>query len=158
MKTSPRLDNALRKLYKAFHDGTLHPECCKSCAVGNILDNTDSWKHLTDVHGSKVLNYVGRVHQNLGRKFNGYTPYQLLQIEAIFLEGCGYGGCLDRTCKKPEDPTNKETLFNGLCAVVAFLCELDGISNIMDYSKLFEIENDRPKYQLETVLLKSNSI
>lgn len=42
MKTPQRLDHALRKLYNAFHDDILHPECCKQCAVGNILDNTDS--------------------------------------------------------------------------------------------------------------------
>ena len=67
MKTPKRLENALVKLYEAFHNNTLNPEDCTACAVGNILDNHDSWKHLSDEHGSLQLSYVGRVHQNLGR-------------------------------------------------------------------------------------------
>ena len=148
MKTSQRLDTALRKLYKAFHEGILHPECCKQCAVGNILDNTDSWKHLTDLHGSMVLNYVGMVNQNFGRRFNGYTPLELLQIEVEFLKGCGYTLPLNRNGKKPENPTDKEVLFNGLSKVVEFLCQLDGVENIMDYSKLFEFKQSRQSISL----------
>jgi len=140
MKTTQRLDTALRKLYKAFHEGTLHPECCKQCAVGNILDNTDSWKHLTDLHGSLKLNYVGMVNQNFNRRFNGYSPLELLQIEAEFLKGCGYSLPLDLKCKKPKNPTDNEILFNGLCKAVEFLCQLDGIKNVMDYTKLLEFK------------------
>ena len=84
MKTSTRLEAAITKIYNAFHNNELNPECCKQCAVGNILDKTDSWKHLSDNHGSVQLNYVGKVHQTLGRKFNGYTPLELLQIESTF--------------------------------------------------------------------------
>ncbi|WP_026755154.1 hypothetical protein [Sediminibacter sp. Hel_I_10] len=143
-----RLNNALTKLYKAFHNNELHPECCKKCAVGNICDNTDTWKHLTDVHGSVKLNYVGLVNQNFGKRIHGYTPLELLQIEAEFLKGCGYSGPIDRYCKKPKDPTQTDNLFNGLCAVVAYLCKLDHIPNVMDYTKLFEVENNQPKYEL----------
>ena len=71
MKNSIRFENAIYKLYTAFHNKTLNPDDCKQCAVGNILDNKDSWKHLTDQHGSVTLNYIGLVHQNLGRRFNG---------------------------------------------------------------------------------------
>ena len=148
MKTPQRLDHALRKLYNAFHDDTLHPECCKQCVVGNILDNTDSWKHLTDLHGSIVLNYVGMVNQNLGRRFNGYTPLELLQIEVEFLKGCGYTLPLDRHCKKPKNPLDKDRLFNGLVKTVEFLCRLDGTMNVMDYSKLFEFEKTRKSNKL----------
>jgi hypothetical protein len=149
---SIRLDQALQKLYRAFHEGNLYPECCKQCAVGNILDHTDAWKHLTDVHGSLVLNYVGLVNQNFGRRFNGYTPLELLQIEAEFLKGCGYSLPLDRHCKKPQDPNDKETLFKGLSKAVEFLCQLDGIENVLDYSKLFEFENNGPKYELSEII------
>lgn len=146
MKTSKRLDNALKKLYNAFHEGTLHPECCKQCAVGNILDNNDNWKHLTDLHGSVVLNYVGIVNQNFGRRFNGYTPLELLQIEAEFLKGCGFSLPLDRNYKKPKNLTDKEILFNGLCRTVEFLCQLDGITNVMDYYKLFEFKERKQPF------------
>lgn len=137
MTSSQRFNSAIEKLYTAFHKGTLNPEDCKQCAVGNILDQKDSWRHLTDLHGSVRLNYVGLVHQNLGRKFNGYTPIELLQIESAFLKGCGYRlGA--HYCYKPNLTLSKAMLFNGLCEVVVVLCKLDDLPNIMDISKLFE--------------------
>ena len=150
MKTTPRLESALRKLYTAFHNNTLNPECCKQCAVGNILNHTDSWKHLSDSHGALELNYVGKVHQALGRKFNGYSPLELLKIENIFLSTCGYQLPLHYKNEKPQNPTDKAVLFNGLCAVISFLCELDNIKNVMDYKRLFEFEDERPKYELSS--------
>jgi len=148
MKTSPRLEQAITKLYLAFHRGALHPECCKSCAVGNICDNTDTWNYLTESHGSLKLSYLGILNENLGRKIFGYSPKELLQIEFIFLKGCGYSLPLGRGSKRPENPTNKDLLFNGLCDTVEFLCKLDHVPNVMDYSKLFEFVNDTPKYKL----------
>ena len=148
MKTSHRLEQAINKLYNAFHNNELNPECCLKCAVGNILDNTDAWKHLSDQHGSIQLNYVGLVNQNLGRKFNGYSPIELLKIEASFLNGCGYSIPLNRLGSKPQNPKDKEVLFNGLCETVAFLCALDDVENVMDYSKLFEFDSHQPRYQL----------
>ncbi|WP_136479996.1 Na(+)-translocating NADH-quinone reductase subunit F [Cognatitamlana onchidii] len=140
MKTSKRFDLAIKKLYTAFHDNTLHPECAKQCAVGNILDHTDSWKHLSDLHGSLKLNYVGRVHQNLGRKFNGYSPQELLRIEVAFLVGCGYRVPLNYQNTKPKNIKDKDLLFKGLCAVIEYLCKLEGKQNIMDYTKLLDYE------------------
>ena len=147
-----RLELALIKLYNAFHNNKLNPEDCTACAVGNILDNHDSWKHLSNNHGSLELNYVGKVHQNLGRTFNGYTPLEILEIEKIFLEACGFKTPLCHYNQKPKNPTDKETLFDGLCAVVALLCKYDNVSNVMDYSKLFEYENNDPVYKLDAVL------
>lgn len=149
MHTSQRLELAINKLYKAFHNNKLHPECCQQCAVGNILDKKDSWKHLSDHHGSLQLNYVGLVHQNLGRRFNGYSPVELLQIEACFLKGCGYSLPLHHQGAKPKNPKDKAVLFDGLCETVAFLCALDGVENVMDYSRLFEVDNNQPRYQLQ---------
>ena len=149
MNTPKRLEQAITKLYIAFHTNTLHPECCKSCAVGNILNNTDAWKHLSDAHGSVQLNYIGKVHQGLGRKFEGYSPQELLQVEAVFLNACGYSLPLNHKGVKPLNPNNKEGLFIGLSETVAFLCQLDGVTNVMDYSKLFEFKEDKaPVYTL----------
>lgn len=142
MKTTFRFDNAIKKLYSAFHNGYLNPECCKQCAVGNILDNKDFWKHLSDDHGSLQLNYTGRIHQNLGRRFKGYSPLELLKIEAEFLIGCGYQLPFHHKNNKPTNPTDKDILFNGLCSVVKILCKIDNIENVMDYSKLFEFKQD----------------
>jgi len=140
------------KLYNAFHNNRLDPEDCTACAVGNILNNHDSWKHLSNEHGSLQLNYIGTVHQQLGRTFNGYSPQEILQVEKIFLEACGFKTPLCHYNSKPPNPRNKELLFNGLCAVITFLCKLDHIPNIMDYSKLFEYENNEPIYQLEKII------
>jgi len=148
MNTTSRFESAIKKLYTAFHNNTLNPECCKQCAVGNILDNTDSWKHLSDDHGSLKLNYVGLVHQNLGRKFNGYSPLELLKIEATFLEACGFKVPLHHKNEKPINPTDSDNLFNGLYAVISYLRDLDGIENIMNYTKLFEIVHDKHKCML----------
>lgn len=142
METTKRFDAAIKKLYLAFHNNHLNPECCKQCAVGNILDNNDSWKHLSDDHGSLKLNYLGQLHQNIGRHFNGYYPIELLQIEMSFLKGCGYQLPFHHKHNKPKNPTNKSVLFNGLCAVVKTLCQLDGIDNVMDYSKLFAFDEN----------------
>lgn len=138
MKTTKRLDKALDKLYTAFHNGSLNAECCNYCAVGNICDNTDSWKHLSDSHGSLQLNYVGLIHENLGRKFHGYSPSELLRIEAEFLKGCGYILPINHKNPKPRDPKSKETLFNGLCSAVEYLCFLDDVHNVMDYYPIFQ--------------------
>lgn len=151
MKTTSRFENAIKKLYTAFHNNNLNPECCKQCAVGNILDNTDSWKHLSDAHGALQLNYVGKVHQSFGRKFNGYTPMELLQIEATFLKACGFQIPLNHKNERPLNSTHTEVLFNGLSATITLLCELDNISNVMDYQKLFEI-NKESKYENQTYL------
>lgn len=151
MNTPKRLEQALIKLYNAFHNNELNPECCTACAVGNILDNHESWKHLSNEHGSLELSYVGRVHQNLGRKFNGYTPLELLKIEKIFLEACGFVTPLCHYNPKPKNPTNKETMFNGLCAVVGYLCELDNIPNVMDYSRIFEYDDTNPVYKFDVI-------
>lgn len=140
MKTTARFDRAVQKLYTAFHNGTLHPECCRQCAVGNILDNTDSWKHLSDEHGATQLNYIGRVHETLGRRFNGYKPSELLRIEHSFLKACGYQLPIRHYNQKPGKPNDKEVLFNGLTAVVKLLCELDGVNDVMDFSKVFTFE------------------
>jgi len=140
MHTTSRFEQAVKKLYTAFHNDTLHPEYCHRCAVGNMMDNRDAWQHLTDGHGSLQLNYVGRVHQLLGRRFAGYTPIELLEIEGAFLKGCGYELPLKRGSLRPVNPKDKDVLFNGLCAVVSYLCLLDNRDDVMDYSTLFDFE------------------
>jgi hypothetical protein len=147
MTTSNRFENAINKLYSAFHLNTLNPEDCKHCAVGNILDNKDNWRHLTDIHGSVRLNYVGLVHQNLGRKFNGYTPLELLQIESSFLKGCGYH--LGKNyCHKPDSTKDKDILFSGLCEVVSALCALDRIDDVINCSALFAYDKLHTNFEL----------
>ena len=152
MKISNRLEQALTKLYTAYHTGALHPECCKSCAVGNICDNNAVWSYLTDAHGSVKLSYLGVLNEQFGRKIYGYSPKELLKIEATFLKACGYEVPLTPSSGRPDNPKDKDILFNGLCATVEYLCLLDGVANVMDFSKLFETENNQPKYALSELI------
>ncbi|MFD1314098.1 Na(+)-translocating NADH-quinone reductase subunit F [Namhaeicola litoreus] len=147
MNLAPRLEHAITKLYNAFHQNTLNPEDCYRCAVGNICDNQDFWKHFTDKHGSDQLNYLGRVHELMGRKYYGYLPSELLKIESTFLEGCGYKKASVQK-RSISDRYSKDQLFDGLFSAVALLCALEGIENVMDYSKLFHHEKDIPVYEL----------
>lgn len=147
-----RLENALTKLYNAFHNDQLQPECAMGCAVGTILDRRDFWKHLSDDHGTVRLNYLGLLHENLGRSFNGYKPSELLLIEKTFLDACGYETPLRHYHKKPKNPTDKDLQFKGLCAVVAVLCQLDNVPNVLTLNTLFDRVADKPKYALEQVL------
>lgn len=148
MMKSPRFKQAITKLYNAFHNGTLHPECACQCAVGNICDNYDAWKHLSDHHGSLQLNYIGIVNEKLGKRLFGYLPSELLRIEQAFLQGCGYQLPLKHHHFKPVNPQDKNIQFDGLCAAITVLCKLDGIADITNYSKLFETENQQAKYDL----------
>ncbi len=138
MPSSIRFQTAVEKLYKAFHSDHLHPECYQQCAVGNICDQRDFWRHFTDDHGSNELNYVGRVHQLLGRTYQGYTPQELIEIEAAFLEGCGYSLPLRFQSKNNINPHDKNVHFEGLCAAIQKLCELDKMKDPFDISTLFD--------------------
>ncbi len=143
MKVTSRLESAIQKLYIAFHNGTLYPECCKQCAVGNILDRKDFWKHFSEDHGSLKLNYIGTIHQNLGRRYKGYSPEELLKIEHLFLKACGYELPLHFKNKKPDNPTDKDILFEGLSVVIDYLCALDGVPNVMGFKKLFVTDSSK---------------
>jgi len=140
-KLTKRLELALKKLYEAYTENTLHPECACNCAAGNVCDNRDAWKYFTDSHGGLLLNYVGSVHQSFGRKINGYLPMELLRLEATFLKGCGYELPLHHKNLKPENPRDKTIQFNGLYAAISYLCELDQVNNVMDIMTIFKSEN-----------------
>ncbi len=138
MKFPTRLENAINKLYKAFHNDMLIPECPNQCAVGNVCDNRDFWKGFTDEHGSAQLNYVGKVNELFGKRYYGYSPLELLRLEQEFLKGCGFQIPLDVKKNGPQKNVSKEVLFDGLCASVSYLCTLDKVPNVMDYSRLFD--------------------
>jgi len=142
MKTTKRFDEAVSKLYNAFHENRLDPLDCMACAVGNICDNESTW--FDSVH-NKDFN-KRNIPESVSIK-TGYSEKELESIETMFIYGVkhrkekmlfhnGYGN-------------TKETQFLGLCAVVEYLCELDNIPNVMDYKKLFEQEENKPKYELK---------
>ncbi|NND52275.1 MAG: Na(+)-translocating NADH-quinone reductase subunit F [Flavobacteriaceae bacterium] len=150
MKFPARLENAINKLYVAFHNEALIPECPNRCAVGNVCDNRDFWRHFTDDHGSAQLNYVGKVNEVFGKRYFGYSPSQLLKLERKFLMGCRFTIPLNPRKNVPEKSVSKEVLFDGLCAAVSYLCSLDDVPDVMNYRQLFAFKSestskDRPE-------------
>lgn len=137
-----RLENAITKLYTAFHNNELLAMDCSACAVGNICDNDASWVLLDTFASSKhfapwyIANQENTELALSVIKKSGYLPEQLQKVEMLFLEACNFRD------------GNKQEQFKGLCAVVEYLCELDNIPNVMDYTKLFETENNQPKHEL----------
>ena len=137
MKT--RLERALKKLYTAFHEGTLSSGDCMHCAVGNIVGN-EKWSDaidcshtLSDINNDYFNSTINREYRFNKEKFNiglkeiektGYTPYELMNVEAIFM---------DIVFKD-----DKNLQFKGLCEVVKYLAELDGVENPMEIMHLFK--------------------
>lgn len=141
MKTqlTPRLEHSITVLYNAFHNGTLNAFDCKACAVGNIVGH-DKWSmNAIDVDGSafKLVNRASIIFPYS----NYYSGFELFEVERIFLS--------EWVKNKTLAGFDKEIQFKGLCAVIKYLCELDGVENVMDYTKLFETENNEPVYELQ---------
>lgn len=138
MKHSERFTNAVTKLYNAFHQGELEQLDCTKCAVGSIVGN-DKWSNFRtlDCNYMTIISSPRIGKENI--KFEGYSVEELCLVEERFMNSY-------------EDET-KEEQFKGLCAVIEYLCELEGIPNVMDYQSLFETENNQPKHNLETILI-----
>lgn len=113
------------------------------CAVGSMCDNTTEWSRFrkdgwhtgAEYHRIPGDHLINEAEESV--KKSGYSSIELVEVERIFLESFKDGGYRD-----------KDKQFNGLCAVVEYLCGLEEIPNIMDYTKLFETENAAPKYEL----------
>lgn len=137
MKT--RFEKAVMKLYTAFHEGTLDSGDCAHCAVGNIVGNKTwsnviGYSHLPDSISEKYFKRLinRQMHKNKNAfdvglqeiEKTGYTPYELMKLESIFMDVV---------------VDNKiETQFKGLCEVVKYLAELDGVENPMEIMHLFK--------------------
>lgn len=150
MKTSKRFTNAVTKLYKAFHSGELDAWDCYKCAVGNICNNDGSWssfidgvyKHKERPTDKPLVSDYPKFTLNKTIIESGYSIYELSMIESVFLSVMPKYG-----------RESKEHQFQGLQSVVKYLCELEGIPNVMDYTCLFETENNVSKNKLESVFV-----
>lgn len=135
MKTTERFEKAVTKLYNAFHKGELNAMICSRCAVGNMCDNQTHWSAVSKgSYGVCLRNYVGKAKEVIDK--TGYSPAEINTIEWLFMWGVRPKE--NRIKRWMPLGMSKETKFKGLCAVVEYLCELDGIPNIMDYTSLFE--------------------
>ncbi len=148
MKTSIRFENAVSKLYNAFHENRLNAFDCSACAVGNMCDNNENW---SEYFGNAVSltpdQYITSVYPYPEVKnqynYNGYNQDELFEVEKIFLN-VWIG-------QNHDSGTCKELQFKGLCAVIKYLCELEGIDNIMDYTCLFTTVEDKAVVELSSV-------
>ncbi|MGB2525664.1 Na(+)-translocating NADH-quinone reductase subunit F [Flagellimonas sp. SN16] len=148
--STERFEKAVTKLYRAFHEGTLNAFSCEACAVGNIAGGK-GWSGLAVPERVNVLKHDYMQIVNKGGDIDDYnypegleySPSALYQVELRFLT-------VWEDAKNP-DGRNKELQFKGLCAVVEYLCELDNIPNVMDYSSLFEYDEKGVKKELQTV-------
>lgn len=144
-KTTKRFENAIKKLYTAFHDGTLNAFSCKACAVGNLVGHNNWFMHSIDrgLTGSR-LNFASDCqfqYPSYYRNDSGYNDSELLVLESVFLT--------EWVKQNSRDGKDKEIQFKSLCASIEYLAALDNISNPLDYSKLFEYDKDlEPKYEL----------
>tara|TARA_R110000803_G_scaffold129577_1_gene196813 strand:+ start:54 stop:494 length:441 start_codon:yes stop_codon:yes gene_type:complete len=135
-----RFTRAIEKLYTAFHKGTLNPSRCSACAVGNIVGH-GKW-HFSSPNKILIdgdMTYIKDIELNDSQ----YSADELALVERFFVFGFKDG------CKDYHLINSKENQFKGLCNVVEYLCQLDGIPNVMDFSKLFETNKDnKAKYEL----------
>jgi len=138
MKTTKRFENAVMKLYNAFHKNQLDSKSCNSCAVGNICDNRHEWEYAGDFYtgSNRIASKEDIKTGNELIKKTEYNSSELVQVERLFIEYCG----TERSAKYQQ--------FKGICAVVEYLAKLDNIPNPMDYTKFFETENGKPIYEL----------
>jgi len=136
MKTTKRFENALMKLYNAFHENRLNAMDCQACAVGNICNNSSIWRNYASFNTCDFTIEISKRDLPPSIRSFGYSKLEIANIEKIFIESCNF------------ESGTKEQQFKGLCEVVEYLAELDNIPNPMDYTKLFETENDLPKYEL----------
>lgn len=151
MKTTKRFERAVTKLYTAFHNDELDAMDCHYCAVGNMCDNNGDWMF-------KGRGSIGfRVIPKQFELITSYTSDELSDIEVIFLYGSKYSAKFfnDKSIFSIDDndlftkQERKELQYKGLCAVVEYLCELDNIPNLMDYTSLFETEDNKPVNELQ---------
>lgn len=143
-----RLENAITKLYTAFHEGTLDAMDSCGCAVGNMCDNTDDWTYSynsnTGYSSTELRNIEKLFMHGLKPNTDQFDPESFVHCPKEYLEI----DILGWDPFKVRTGLNNDLVFLALCAVVEYLCELDNIPNVMDYTKLFETDNDKPKYQL----------
>lgn len=144
-----RFKNALDALVYAFFNDTLAKGDCAACAVGNICDwsygykkkspldsyeiaegnTTDDWGYLL-FKGGKVDKGLKAISKT------GYSLDEIIKIEKAFESNTNIDFVKYRF--KSSDEIMQDQ-YNGLCAVVDVLCELEGIEDPTEYKELFAI-------------------
>jgi len=87
MEIPIRLENAITKLYTAFHEGTLDALDCTKCAVGNICNNHEEWKDSFILVETKESIKYHNFKANELILETGYSHLELANVEQIFVNG-----------------------------------------------------------------------
>lgn len=115
----------------------------------------------SDVSGRKIT-----PHMVINNVFNttGYSIDEIIMVEKVFLNAMGIyslqrsdiSEAYDKMLENAQllgDEQSREALdninFQGLCAVTEYLCKLDNVPNVLDYTNVFKRENNEAKYKFE---------
>lgn len=159
-KTTNRFDDAVTKLYTAYHNNTLDAMDCKHCAVGNLCNNSDAW--IGCMLGFGRVGSINRINPSF-KNITNYSNQELATIELVFLYGIKdntkehvFKNVISNDEVKAglfSKTEQKELQFKGLCAVIEYLAELDGIENPFNFDKLFNDDKEVSKLELELILI-----
>ncbi len=151
LKAPERFENAVTKLYEAYHNGNLQKANCSCCAVGNLLNGYIGWYEIFcdgRIRIKKESLYKEEIEKI---EITGYSWREMAMVEKLFelntiydhfKHGVGRVYLSDEYVNiTPEQ--YKQDQFKGLEAVVIYLCKLDNLPNIMDYTSLFSTETKK---------------
>lgn len=143
-KLPKRFTGAMIKLYNAFHNNKLDAYDCEMCAVGSLVGHYMWYGLSINLDDPSQEDYMVIQTDEFimgGKNESEYSLLELKNIEILFIK--------EFQKNKIKDGRHKESQFNGLCAVIEYLCELDNIPSVLDYTSLFEFnENNEPKNEL----------
>lgn len=151
-----RFNNAVTKLYTAFHEGTLDAMDCKHCCIGNLCGG-DQWVTF-QLSGFGKEN---RINTNFVNNTN-YSRQELATIEALFIFGVKdpitetelFSNSIAKYQIENGQNTKeeqKELQFKGLCAVIEYLAELDNIPNPFNFDNLFNQDKEIASLELAVI-------
>lgn len=165
MNITKRFDEAVNKLYTAYHNNTLNAMDCQHCAVGNLCNNDVSWaggRTAPGRVGGSVIYWDRYKPQNFINPTQ-YTFEELIDIERAFLFGNSKKGELikfrniisnnDVTSHQNTKQKQKELQFQGLCAVIEYLANLDNIPNPFNFDNLFNNDITIAEKELELITI-----
>ena len=143
MKTTKRFDDAVTKLYTAYHNNTLNAFNCQACAVGNIVGHGDWHGYRVKRNKDYVIQLPVLSTMPCYPNNASYNAEELRKIEYTFMSAW---------VGTEEIGLHKENQYKGLIAVVELLAEFDNIPNPFNLENLFS--NDKAIAKKELQLIK----
>lgn len=141
MKKPEVFRNTIDVLVNAFFDGTLMPQHCAACAVGNVLADANDMTVVEDPYKSyrwkggqyNIWSTSLGPHEIVRLNDNVESPYsgkELAMIERAFEENTS------KVCHSSEEE-KMEDMFDGLMAVVDVLEDIHEVDDTKDVRDQF---------------------